>query len=299
MGDDLNILKNCGRLVLEETKLSRWLRPRSEGHRRQHCRTSLNPRMFSLILCTFLILWALTFCNGLVTLHARAATLDCSGKATEVERMICSNPRLATLDQELSDVYRKALPLAVHPEALAKKQEEWTRAQRTQSDDEESLEASYLAWIEEIRLSPGVKEKFFASQPPPPSIFGRYSEKEPICINDPDSGNYDCTQQRNEESYIDIQPGSVNSVKIKSKLIFLQGQDCAIEGEAEWVNGVLRLPALASSHCVLQLRFTANKVSIEDPANECKWSFCDTSGAFDGIELPKVHPELKWQQNAK
>ncbi len=53
-----------------------------------------------------------------------------------------------------------------------------------------SIEAADLARIEELRLSPETRRKLFARTAPPPSIFGRYSEKEPVCISVPDMETY-------------------------------------------------------------------------------------------------------------
>ncbi len=145
-------------------------------------------------------------------------------------------------------------------------------------------------------LDQKVRKKLFASTAPPASIFGRYSETEPLCFNAKDgSDEYDCTDKE-AESYFDIRPGQGNTVLVKGELWFFNGFQCGpFEGVAEWVNGVLRLPKLEEENrCVLLMRFRDGKIFTEDPASLCKQAFmCGANAGFHNIELPKIKADEK------
>ena len=68
----------------------------------------------------------------------------------------------------------------------------------------------------------------------------------------------------------------------------MNGHECSLKGEAEWVDGELRVPALEDSRCVLVLRFAGNDVVPDDPGNLCKWALCGMRGGYANIRLPKV-----------
>lgn len=131
---------------------------------------------------------------------------------------------------------------------------------------------------------------------PPASIFGRYSETEPLCFNPKDGADeYDCAHG-DVENYIDLRPGPGNAVIVKGELWFLNGHQCGpFEGRAEWINGVLRLPQLEEENrCVLLLRFKDDKIFTEDPASLCKQAFlCGANAGFHNIELPKINVARK------
>ena len=219
---------------------------------------------------------------------ACAASFDCDTATSGIETQICANPRLSVLDEELDQVYGEAMKRVSNPTALKNAQQRWIKKERNAFDEPASIEAAYLARIEELRLSPKTRGKLFARTAPPASIFGRYSEKEPVCVSIPDTDKYDCSSTATQESYVDIQPGPGKSVNVKSELIFFQGHTCKIQGRAEWVDGALRLPRLNHSRCVLQLRFKKGKVVAEDPANICTTAFCSALSGFQNIELPKT-----------
>ena len=227
-------------------------------------------------------------------LPAHAASFDCQTAAgSEIKSQICANQKLSALDDELAQVFQEAARLVSHPATLEKAQQQWIATVRDASKDSAGLEAAYLARIEELKLMPKAKKKLFARIPPPPSIFGRYSEKEPVCVSIPDTDRYDCDNSSDAESYFDVQPGPANTVKVKSELIFYKDHTCRIQGMGEWVDGVLRLPRIDRSNCVLQLRFEDGKVIADDPAGVCKAAFCGELCGFQDIELPKTGPAMK------
>ena len=236
-----------------------------------------------VLYLTTLVLALLVFLSPAV-----AARIDCRASLSAIEEQICANPKLSALDDELDRVYQEASRLVRHPLVLEKAQQKWIAAERDVSGDPARIEAAYLARIEELKLAAKVKKHLFAHTPPPPSIFGRYSEKEPVCVSIPDTDRYECDNSSDLESYFDIQPGLGNTVKVRIELIFFKDHTCKIQGEGEWVDGVLRLPRIDRSRCVLQLRFEDGKVIAEDPAGLCRAAFCGVLCGFQDIELPKT-----------
>jgi uncharacterized protein len=246
-----------------------------------------------LILCVGLSLLPGLSCPAL------AASFDCQAPENGTEERICANTRLSVLDDELAQVYQKALQLVSRRAKLESAQQRWIGRVRDAAKDSGELEAAYLTRIEELKRMPETKKKLFASLPPPSSIFGRYSEQEPVCVSIPDTDKYDCDNSSAGESFFEVRPGLANTVKVKSRLIFFKDHTCRIEGEAEWVNGVLRLPRTDRSGCVLQLRFAEGKIIAEDPAGLCKAAFCGDLCGFQDIELPKTGPAHKVDKPVK
>ena len=90
------------------------------------------------------------------------------------------------------------------------------------------------------------------------------------------------------ENYFDVRAGPGQALTVDSTLVFVNGHECSLKGEAEWVDGELRVPALDDSRCVLVLRFDGNDVVPDDPGNVCKWALCGMRGGYANIRLPKA-----------
>ena len=217
---------------------------------------------------------------------AVAASFDCARAASAVEKTICGHARLSALDDELAATYAQARRLSADPAALKTAQQAWIKDERVKEDDAGSIEAAYLARIEEIRLDPALKKALFAQQAAPASVPGRYSETEPLCLL-VDSGT-DCKTPGDVENYIDVRSGPGQALMVDSSILFIEGHECSIKGEAEWVGGELRVPALTDSRCVLIVRFPEGHAVTDDPNNLCKWALCGMRGGYSNISLPKV-----------
>jgi hypothetical protein len=170
--------------------------------------------------------------------------------------------------------------------------EVWLRKVRASAETPEEIRAAYLARIEEIRLGPGLKRPMFAGSGPPASIYGRYSETEPLCFNPNDGADeYDCSGAE-VESYIDIKPGPQNAATVRGELWFFDGHVCGpFEGKAEWVNDALRMSKLEDeeNRCVLLMTFKDGKLFTEDPGGFCKQALlCGANAGFHGVDLPKI-----------
>ena len=113
----------------------------------------LNRRMpiIRLFVFLFLLLASAFFVNV-----AFAASFDCGKAQTGVERLICTNPRLSALDDELATAYKDALGLAPDPAALKKEEQSWLKKVRNSAGTAGEIEAAYVARLGELRLPPGL-----------------------------------------------------------------------------------------------------------------------------------------------
>ncbi len=71
---------------------------------------------------------------GGMTLSAQAASFDCSKATTKIERMICDNPELSKLDEDLGLVYGEALEKASDPAVLKNEQLQWLKERNACGD---------------------------------------------------------------------------------------------------------------------------------------------------------------------
>jgi uncharacterized protein YecT (DUF1311 family) len=219
---------------------------------------------------------------------AVAASFDCTRASSAVEKRICATARLSALDDELAATYAQARRLGADPAALKAAQQAWIKDERDKEDDAGAIEAAYLARIEEIRLQPALKKALFAQQAAPASVPGRYSETEPLCLL-AEGGDHECQEGTGDvESYFDLRSGPGRALTVDSTLVFINGHECTIKGEAEWVGGELRVPALEDSRCVLIVRFPEGHAVPDDPGNLCKWALCGMRGGYAQIRLPKL-----------
>lgn len=73
---------------------------------------------------TGLLLAVLPLCMGSNT---QAVSFDCTKATTRVERLICDNPELSKLDDELNASYKTALQDEAHAEAIRQAQKQWLK----------------------------------------------------------------------------------------------------------------------------------------------------------------------------
>jgi len=147
-----------------------------------------------------------------------------------------------------------------------------------------------LGRMARFRWAPGSGGRLFAESAPPASIFGRYSETEPVCVHTGVNEEMNCDGEA--ESYIDLQPGEGGRVLVRSELTFFNGHICDFESEGEWVVDELRVPSqVDETGCVLILRFRDGKVVTDDPDTNCKEYYCGARGGYALVELPKLSTE--------
>jgi uncharacterized protein len=82
----------------------------------------------------------------MILMHAltvQAASFDCKGAKSAIEKMICSDVRLSQLDEDLGSVYTLALTAAPDPETLKREQREWVKNNRNRCASTGCLYSSY------------------------------------------------------------------------------------------------------------------------------------------------------------
>ncbi len=93
-----------------------------------------------LALATFVLL--------MVAGDIYAASFDCGKATSEVEKLICSDPNLSQLDENLSKTYRKVLSSVADPASLKREQAKWLRDVRNLCADSACLEKVYRNHLE-------------------------------------------------------------------------------------------------------------------------------------------------------
>lgn len=78
----------------------------------------------------------------LLSVSLLGASFDCAKAATKVEKMICANPELSALDENLSKTFKEALKATDDKEQLKKEQFAWMK-ERNKCQDVECLKIEY------------------------------------------------------------------------------------------------------------------------------------------------------------
>jgi len=82
---------------------------------------------------------------------AAAASFDCHKAASKVEKMICADPALSRLDEQLADEYRAAILRGGPTPALKSAQLAWLKKSRGACADGKCLRAAYETRIAQLR----------------------------------------------------------------------------------------------------------------------------------------------------
>lgn len=79
-----------------------------------------------------------------------AASFPCSRASTEVEKLICDDPKLSSMDEEMANLYRKALSNSGYPAKIKREQREWLNSYRNTCRSEKCLLIAYAARLETL-----------------------------------------------------------------------------------------------------------------------------------------------------
>ena len=104
----------------------------------------MNYRIAIRCLCAFIVTLVLTSV-------ASAASFDCEKASSEVEKLICSDDELSSLDEYLNEVYRKALKRTNSKQQLIVNQKDWLELVRNSCRNVEYLIGVYETRINELR----------------------------------------------------------------------------------------------------------------------------------------------------
>ncbi len=91
---------------------------------------------------------------------AFAAGFDCAKASSAVEKLICSDSRLSKADEELSDLYSRALAGSGKKAEFKKEQMVWIRTERDRCRDKDCLAAEYKKRIE-VLSGPSPIEEYY------------------------------------------------------------------------------------------------------------------------------------------
>jgi uncharacterized protein len=78
------------------------------------------------------------------------AALDCSRAKSNVEKLLCSNPRLAEADERMALAYRGAIHRGADPRMLMEAQRAWIDDARNVCNDVECLLRAYEERISDL-----------------------------------------------------------------------------------------------------------------------------------------------------
>jgi uncharacterized protein len=78
------------------------------------------------------------------------AALDCSRAKTNVEKLLCSNPRLAEADDRMAFAFRGAIRRGADPKMLMEAQRAWIHDARDVCNDVECILKAYEERISDL-----------------------------------------------------------------------------------------------------------------------------------------------------
>jgi uncharacterized protein YecT (DUF1311 family) len=84
----------------------------------------------------------------------RAPSFDCARSATQIERMVCGDERLAALDRALAEVFRRASSRG-RGDRVRRAQRAWMSQARDRCADAECLSFAYQSRVLELMVSEG------------------------------------------------------------------------------------------------------------------------------------------------
>lgn len=82
-----------------------------------------------------------------VVLSVQAASFDCAKATTKVEKIICDNPEISKLDDELSASYKTALQDEHQAESIRQAQKQWMK-ERNKCADADCVKRAYAARLQ-------------------------------------------------------------------------------------------------------------------------------------------------------
>lgn len=110
----------------------------------------------------------------LLGIDCNAASFDCNKASTFIEKAICKDAELSTLDSELMGSYKLALEKSGNPNDLKEGQKSWLKNVRNVCQDSTCLKKVYQERISTLKQSPAASSKSNA-----PKVVKKftYSEK--------------------------------------------------------------------------------------------------------------------------
>lgn len=93
------------------------------------------------------------FLGLLLTMNSiigQGASFPCGKATTKVERLICSDPRLSAIDEEMADRYREALANTNNPARVKREQRDWLNGDRNTCKSDKCLLIAYAIRLDAL-----------------------------------------------------------------------------------------------------------------------------------------------------
>ena len=118
----------------------------------------------------------------------------------------------------------------------------------------------------------------------PQHVYGLYSERVPVCVAG--ATGWDC--EAKGSNWLLVVPDLQGQAWLQASLIFQNGEVCRLEGNAEWVSGLLVTKQVGEAKsCELKVSFRGRRAILADENGECRRALCGFRGGFNGVSLPK------------
>ncbi len=222
-----------------------------------------------VLVVTFLLLMA----------SAHAASFDCAKANYKVEKIICEDPVLSSLDEALGRVYQQALSNSDNATQLVARQKQWLQDGRNKCSDKMCLKLVYPIRIYEL------------------SIAGTYNHTDTICekVNaEADSIEWGNCQEGISAITIKESGEKHYDFQVEGELYFSNWNQCNFKSSsAQWIGDRLTARSDETNDCQLTLFFFGGALHTV-ASGECSL-LCGIRGSLDGVVLEKVKgPQLKY-----
>ena len=228
------------------------------------------------MICLRLTAVCIALLCGALTVPARAASFDCAKANSEIEQLICAQPTLGALDEDLADAYSRARQRdPAGSSALRSEQRLWLRLVRDLCFDEVCLAHA------QVRRIVGLEQQRGGDIPT--RVYGQFSRTDPSCFIDYSAEGRTCEGEI--DSTIAVLPEGFERAGVYALLFFDNAHTCQFEGVAEWQKGQLIATHREQNDCRLTLSYSDQ--GLRTSATESCREYCGMRGSLDGIELER------------
>ncbi|HWT15210.1 MAG TPA: lysozyme inhibitor LprI family protein, partial [Patescibacteria group bacterium] len=188
---------------------------------------------------------------------ARAASFDCAKATTTVEQLVCTNPALSDLDDDLAATYRQATSLASPGDAEPKQSQRTWLKRRNACSDADCVAAAYQARIAELEDAIGQDLNAEA-------IAGTYTRRDNDYSDDGEPSEITVRALPDGRVAIDgealwignADAGNVHTGTLEGDYALRGGRIDYRDGDDEW-------------SCALTLRFARDALDVHEPRPTC------------------------------
>lgn len=201
-----------------------------------------------------------------------AASFDCAKAVSATEKMICNDPAISKLDEQLASSYKLALESAKDKDALKTQQKNWLKQKRNVCANQACIKNVYEARNKEIQNRLDEESQFSSSQLSPeiPNFyFGKYRTS--ACLEEVEEkmewkcvslswSNIDITRRDNESAFFTVNTRNPG------------GHGCKLSGVARIKDGFLIGSGKANfgeGVCTLTFKSESESLTIEQQDEQC------------------------------